>query len=195
MKGWKRIISVCLVCAAAVSFAACGSKLKKSDISSGDVQNELWNMDLDASAEKIQGFRAQTPLEVMQLWSQAKKQGNGALMYGVYSSDLKVIFLDKMKSEKGSWNMDYQPEVQDSVHQYSEVEYNDPEELKDEHVFVSDVTLKKIDGKTYYTQVVIKLMDGGYFITSDGAEYEVQPDEYGENYLNDYVGEALTEAQ
>lgn len=188
----RKVVSIIMALAILMSVTACGSKVKKSDITSVDAMNELWNLNLDESAEKLNGFRAQTPEEVMQLWSQGKKQGNGALIYAVYSSDLKGVFLEKMKSTKGSWNMDYDPATQGSVHQYTNLTYTPVEELKDEHMFVSDVTLTKLDGKVYYTQVVIKLVDKGYFITSEGAEYETQPDLYGENYLNDYASESLT---
>ena len=182
----KKVTALLLLVALMLAVSGCGGGVKKSDITGAEAQEQFWENDLDKSAEYLSGFRAQTPEEVTSIWRQAKMQGNGALQYALYSSDLKEVFLDNMKL-LGSWNLYYGSEPP------MEVTCSEAEEVKDEGIFISDVTTIKNDGTISYSQIVIKLVDGGYFVVSEGAEYEVQPDEYGENFLRDFGGDAFTE--
>ncbi|MBQ8002095.1 MAG: hypothetical protein IJ297_01480, partial [Clostridia bacterium] len=97
---------LCVVLAVAL-FAGCSSggeeKLVASDLTGAQVQEEFWNTDLDASAEYLKGYRAQSLDEVTRNWRQAKMQGNGAILYALYSTDLKELFLSQMKSEFALW--------------------------------------------------------------------------------------------
>lgn len=181
----KRVTAFIAVIAVIFTLCACGG-VKKSGITGAEAQEEFWNSDLDASAEVLNQFRAQTPEEVTSIWRQAKMQGNGALIYALYAEDLKEVFLDTMK-ENGSWNMYYNSEPP------TEVTLSEPIELEDEGLYISDITTLKADGKVYYSQIAIKLVDGGYYVVSEGAEYETQPDEYGENFLRDFGGEEFAE--
>ena len=182
----KKLTGLLLSALMIFAISGCGSGVKKSDVTGAEAQEQFWESDLDKSAEFLNGFRAQTPEEVTSIWRQAKMQGNGALQYALYSSDLKEVFLDRIKL-LGTWNLYYGSEPP------MEVTCSEVEEVKDEGLFISDVTTIRSDGTILYSQIVIKLVDGGYFIVSEGAEYEVQPDEYGENFLQDFGGEGFTQ--
>ncbi len=171
MKLLKRSIALVLcVAMMLVLFAGCSGgseeKLEPSLITGAQVQEEFWNADLDASAQYLNGYRAQTLEEVTRNWRQAKMQGNGAILYALYSTDLKELFLSQMKSEFGIWNFYYGKENEKPL----EVTYSTPQPIDDEDIknmYYSTITTIESDGMTTTTyDIYIELQDGGYFVTS-----------------------------
>jgi hypothetical protein len=148
----------------AVSLCSCGEKPKESGITGAEAQEEFWSTDIDASAERLNEFRAQSPQEVVNDWRQAKVQGNGALMYALYSPDLKELFLDDVKTVYGSWNLYYGQSAP------LEVTCTEPEKVDGNDMYVSDVTILESDGSVTNSQIFIRLVDGAYCIVSESTE-------------------------
>ena len=176
MKITKRSISVilCTVMLFTVALAGCGSKekLQPSDITGAQVQEEFWNSDLDASAEILNGYRAQSLEEVVMNWRQAKMQGNGAILYALYSAELKEIYLNRMKSDFAIWNFYYGRENEKPL----QVECSTPQPIEDiDNMYFSTVTTIESDGitRTSY-DIYIELQDGGYFVTSYTAAETIE---------------------
>lgn len=184
----KKTAALLLSSAVLVSLCACGGeKLIESGISGEEAQEEFWNLDIEASAEKLAEFRAQSADEVVDIWRQAKMQGNGALMYALYSPSLKGIFLEQIKNN-GSWNVYY------SVDAPIEVTCSEPEKVEETEMYVSDVTVLKTDGNLYYSQIFIKLVDGGYYVVSESVESMTDPYSYqGDVYIDIGASEENTE--
>lgn len=178
MKITKRSIAIilCAVMAVSVALTGCGGsgeKLKASDITGAQVQEEFWNADLDASAEFLNGYRAQSLDEVVRNWRQAHMQGNGAILYALYSTELKEIYLTRMKNEFTIWNFYYGRETEKPI----EVTYSTPQAIEDiDNMYYSTITTIESDGITTSTyDIYIELQDGGYFVTSyTAAETIVQ---------------------
>lgn len=166
------LASAMLIC----SLCSCTEKPQESGITGAEAQEEFWNGDLEASAEKLAEFRAQSPEEVVNIWRQAKMQGNGALMYALYSADLKEVFFEKIKDNPTGWNLYY------GIDAPQEVTCTDPEKMDDNDIYISDVTVLKTDGNLYYSQIFIQLVDGGYYIVSESVEY--MTNEYGDIYVD-----------
>ncbi len=167
MKLTKRSIAIVLSAAMALSLllTGCGGeKLIPSDITGAQVQEEFWNADLDASAEFLAGYRAQSLDEVVRNWRQAQMQGNGAILYALYSTELKEIFLTRMKNEFTIWNFYFGKETEKPI----EVTYSTPQEIEDiENMYYSTITTIESDGVTTSTyDIYIEMQDGGYFVTS-----------------------------
>lgn len=179
MKMTKRSIAVILsvVMMFALFASGCGkgseAKLKPSDITGAQVQEEFWNPDLDASAAFLDGYRAQSLDEVVRNWRQAKMQGNGAILYALYSNELKEIYLNRMKNDFTIWNFYYGKENEKPI----EVTYSTPQPIEDiDNMYYSTITTIESDGVSTSTyDIYIELQDGGYFVTSyTAAETIVQ---------------------
>lgn len=175
MKRTKRIFAAAAAAAMLASLGACAEKPKESGITGAEAQEEFWNLELDKSAEKLNAFRPQSPEEVTSIWRQARVQGNGALMYALYSADLKPIFLEKAKREYGGWNLYITAQAPEDV------TCSAPEKVEGSDMYVSDVTALKADGNLYYSQIFIELVDGGYYVVSESAEY--MTNENGDLYI------------
>lgn len=176
MKITKRSIAIviCAVMAFSLALTGCGGeKLIPSDITGAQVQEEFWNSDLDASAEFLNGYRAQSLDEVVRNWRQAHMQGNGAILYALYSAELKEIFLTRMKNEFTIWNFYFGKENEKP----QQVTYSTPQPIEDiENMYFSTIETIESDGltKTKY-DIYIEMQDGGYFVTSyTAAETTVQ---------------------
>lgn len=175
MKNIKNVLALIMAVIMVMSFAACGcssdgkNELIPSDLSGADILNAFWDTDLDASAEKLNGYRAQSLDEVVANWRQAKMQGNGAILYSLYSSDQKVVFLQRMKSEFGIWNFYYGKDNERPL----EVYVTPPEPVEETDMHYSLVTTVLNDGTTNTYDIYIELVDGGYFVVSEQAP-EVQ---------------------
>lgn len=168
MKVTKRSIAIilCAVMAVSVLLTGCGGgeKLIPSDITGAQVQEEFWNSDLDASAEFLAGYRAQSLDEVVRNWRQAYMQGNGAILYALFSAELKEIYLTRMKNEFTIWNFYYGKEAEKPI----EVTYSTPQAIEDiENMYYSTITTIESDGVTTSTyDIYIEMQNGGYFVTS-----------------------------
>ena len=168
MKATKKSIAVviCVVMALTFALTGCtgGEKLIPSDITGAQVQEEFWNSDLDASAEFLNGYRAQSLEEVVMNWRQAQMQGNGAILYALYSTELKEIYLTRMKNEFTIWNFYFGKENEKPL----QVEYSAPAEIEGiDNMYYSTITTIESDGvtRTEY-DIYIEMQDGGYFVTS-----------------------------
>ncbi|MGM9551603.1 MAG: hypothetical protein ACI3XA_05050 [Clostridia bacterium] len=170
MKTFKRGLLLAAVVVFALSLTACfGPKIEKSTITGTEVQEEFWNVDLDASAAKLNGYRAQSVDEVVRNWRQAKMQGNGAILYAIFSPDLKEVYLQQMKSRFGCWNFYYSPELgtTDVNSMPLEMLMGSVEEIDGEkNSYSSSVSCIMRDGSTEQYQINIGLVDGGYYVTS-----------------------------
>ena len=159
-------IILCAVMAVSVLMTGCGGgeKLIPSDITGAQVQEEFWNSDLDASAEFLAGYRAQSLDEVVRNWRQAYMQGNGAILYALFSAELKEIYLTRMKNEFTIWNFYYGKEAEKPI----EVTYSTPQAIEDiENMYYSTITTIESDGITTSTyDIYIEMQNGGYFVTS-----------------------------
>lgn len=184
----RKALSVLLSLSLLFLLCACGGeKLVKSKISGAEAQEEFWSTDFDASAARLSEFRAQSPEEVTSIWRQAKIQGNGALLYALYSSSLKGIFLEQIKNN-GSWNLYL---YTDSP---AEVTCSEPEKIEDTDMYVSDVTALKTDGNIYYSQIFIELTDGGYYVVSESLESTTSPYSYQDDvYIDIDTAESTAE--
>lgn len=173
----KKIIGLMMALVMALSLCACGfggeeAKLKESDLTGAQVQEEFWNSDLEASAELLMGYRAQSLEEVTRNWRQAKMQGNGAILYALYSSDLKELFLNRMNSEFGIWNFYYGKE-NEKPYEVTCSKVNEVDGISG--MYYSTITTIGNDmiTETEY-DIYIELIDGGYFVTSETAPVPVQ---------------------
>lgn len=167
MKITKRSIAlvICAVMVVLIAMTGCGGeKTIPSDITGAQVQEEFWNSDLDASAKILDGYRAQSLDEVVMNWRQAQMQGNGAILYALYSTELKEIYLTKMKNEFTIWNFYFGKENEKPI----EVTYSTPQSIDDiKDMYYSTITTIESDGVTTTTyDIYIELQDGGYFVTS-----------------------------
>ncbi|MDO4562740.1 MAG: hypothetical protein Q4C12_02785 [Clostridia bacterium] len=145
-----------LLCAV-IMLAACGG----SSITSDEAQLQYANTDLEASAEILNGFKAETANEAAELWRTAKRDGNGALMYALYSSALKPTFLERCVS-RGSWK------IYDEGNPTA-VEIVEISAIEDGKYVVEFVTTRE---SALYSQIVIIQENGGYFIETESAEYD-----------------------
>lgn len=176
MKKMRRSIAFVLALVMVVALCACSkgeeAKLKPSELTGAQVQEEFWNVDIEASAAYLAGYRAQSLDEVTRNWRQAKMQGNGAILYALYSSDLKELYLNRMKQEFGMWNFFY---GNDALKPY-EVTYSTPQVVEGiDGMYYSTITTIEGDGVTTSTyDIYIELVDGGYFVTSETAPAYVQ---------------------
>ena len=169
MKATKKSIEIVICVVMALSFAltGCGGggeKLIPSDITGAQVQEEFWNSDLDASAEFLKGYRAQSLEEVVMNWRQAQIQGNGAILYALYSTELKEIYLTRMKNEFTIWNFYFGKENEKPL----QIECSTPAEIEGiENMYYSTITTIESDGITTTSyDIYIEMQDGGYFVTS-----------------------------
>ncbi len=175
MKLMKNTLALVMAAVLMLSFAGCGcskgesNSLVPSDLTGADILNAFWDTDLDASAQKLDGYRAQSIEEVTNNWRQAKMQGNGAILYSLYSTDLKTVFLQKMKSEFGIWNFYYGRDNEKPL----DVLVSTPEPVEETNMYYSLVTSIFSDGTTSSYDIYIELVDGGYFVVSEQAP-EVQ---------------------
>lgn len=153
-----------------VTVCACGcskdetSKLIESDLTGAEILDEFWSIDLAASAEKLDGYRAQTVDEVLSNWRQAKTQGNGAILYALYSTDLKEAYLDRMIMN-GSWNFYYNNEAERPYQVFTSA----AEAVADTDMYYSTVTSIFNDGTSNSYDIYIQLIDGGYFVVGEQA--------------------------
>lgn len=140
-------------------------KLKPSDLTGSQVQEEFWNTNLDASAEYLKGYRAQSLDEVVKNWRQAMMQGNGAIRYALYSDELKLVFLNRMKAEFTIWNFYYGNDAAKPL----EVTCSEPQPIEGvDNMYYSTVTTIESDGVTTTSyDIYMEIQDGGYFITSE----------------------------
>ncbi len=170
MKMTKRCIAAFLavVMVSMLALSGCGAeevKLVESDITAAQVQEEFWNNNLDASAEFLNGFRAQSPEEVGRLWQHAKIHGNGAILYALYSSDVKETYLYAMKRDFAIWNFYFGKE--DQKPQSVTISQPLPVEGID-NMYYCTISNIESDGNTKTTyDIYIELVDGGYFVTSE----------------------------
>ena len=170
MKLMKKGIILAMVFTMLVSICSCGcskdtDNVLASDITGAEVLDAFWDSDLDASAEKLNGYRAQSAQEVANNWRQAQMQGNGAILYALYSTSLKDIYLQRMKNDFGSWNFYYGKESEKPY----EVYVTEPEKVEDTNMYYSLVTSILNDGTTSSYDIYIELVDGGYFVVSEQA--------------------------
>lgn len=172
MTTMKKGLVLVLVLAMVFSLAACGSKLEKSELTGAEVMDEFWNLDLDASAEKLNGYRAQSVEEVVANWRQAKMQGNGAILYALYSPDQREVYLHQMKITYGCWNFYLSPAIggTDTTIMPLDILMSAPEAIEDkDDEYAVTVTAIMKDGTTEMYDIYIALVDGGYFVTSETA--------------------------
>lgn len=171
MKLIKKLLAAALTLVVIASLCACGcssdtNKLVASDLSGAEVLNEFWNTDLDASAEFLNGYRAQSIEEVTQNWRQAKMQGNGAILYALYAPARKEICLQQMKANFGSWNFYYGV---DQSQLPLDILVSTPEKVEDSEMYYALVTTILNDGTTNSYDIYIELVDGGYFVIDEQA--------------------------
>lgn len=169
MKFIKKGIVLLMTLAMLMSTAACGcskgegEKLTPSDLTGSEVLDAFWDTDLDASAEKLNGYRAQSVEEVVNNWRQAKMQGNGAILYALYAPQLKETYLQKMKNEFSIWNFYYGRDNEKPKQVYM----GEPKEVEGTDMYYSTVSSILEDGTTSTYEIYIQLVDGGYFVVSE----------------------------
>ncbi len=170
MKTLKKGIAVMVALVLALSLTACfGPKIEKSELTGAEVQEEFWNADMVASAKRLDGYRAQSVKEVVQNWRQAKMQGNGAILYAIYSPDLKPVYLQQMQSRFGCWNFYYSAALggTDTSAMPLEMLMGSPEEIEGEkNAYVSTVSCIMKNGTTEQYDIYISAVNGGYYVTS-----------------------------
>ena len=173
MKTMKKGLIFAVVAIMLVGICACGcaedetSKLVASDLTGAQILDAFWDTDLAASAEKLNGYRAQSVEEVLNNWRQAKAQGNGAILYALYDTNKKELFLNTM-IENGSWNFYYNNEAEKPVQVFT----SSPEAVSDTDMYYSTVTSIFNDGTSSSYDIYIELVDGGYFVVSEQAPIE-----------------------
>ena len=176
MKLMKKALILALATIMLVGMCACGcskdnsNKLVASDLTGAEILDAFWDTDLDASAAKLNGYRAQSVEEVVNNWRQAKMQGNGAILYSLYSASLKELFLQRMKNEFSIWNFYYGREYEKPL----EVLISTPEAVEGTDMYYALVTSILSDGTTSSYDIYIELVDGGYFVVSEQAPETVQ---------------------
>lgn len=155
-----------------------------SIVTGAEVMNQMWATSLDASAAIIDGYHAVSVQEVINNWKQAHMQkndqgivnGNGALIYGICSPDLRPRCLEVIKQNNyGSWNFYYSPElgVSDQSLVPLEMVFSEAERLEEPGMikYIVDVTEVNKNGETYIYQLFVDFIDGGYYLSGRTAPY------------------------
>lgn len=195
MKTMKKALSFALLIAMVLSVAACGcvggkidEKVRESEVSGGEVFNQFLNLDLDASAAVIDNYHATSVQEVLNLWKQAHMQkndmgivnGNGALIYGICSPDLRGRCLEEIKVF-GSWNFYYNAALgtSDQTLVPQAMTFGEPERLEEDDMIRYIVEVNEItnSGETQSYQMFVDFIDGGYYFagrTSLNTEIAVE---------------------
>lgn len=149
----------------------------ESMVSGAEVMNQLWAGDIDESAEIIDGYHATSVNEVLNIWKQAHMQkndegivnGNGALIYGICSPDLREDCLDEIK-KIGLWNFYYSSILQaaDQTMVPQGMVFSKPERHEDKDRIYYEVEVNAItySGEKERYELQIDFISGGYYLTS-----------------------------
>ena len=194
MKNFKKIIAAALLIVMALSLGACGCSkndaamqevVVESLVSGGEVMNQLWAADLDASAEFIDGYHAVSVKEVLNIWKQAHMQkndagivnGNGALIYGICSPELRVKCLEAIK-KIGLWNFYYSSAVggPDQTKVPQGMVFSKPERFQEGERIWYEVEVNEISysGEKVRYELYIDCISGGYYLTGRTDPYKVK---------------------
>lgn len=171
-----------------------------STVTGAEVMNQLWATSLDASAAIIEPYHAVSVEEVINIWKQAHMQkndlgivnGNGALIYGICSPDLRPRCLEIVKQNNyGSWNFYYSTELGASDQSLvpAGMVFSTPERLEEPGMikYIVDVAEISQDAETTKYQLFIDFIDGGYYLSGRTSPYT-------ENAVTDMEAwEAVTE--
>lgn len=155
-----------------------------SPITGGEVMNQLWATSLDASAAIIEPYHAVSVEEVLNIWKQAHMQkndagivnGNGALIYGICSPDLRPRCLEIVKQNNyGSWNFYYSTELGASDQSIAPagMVFSTPERLEEPGMirYIVDVAEISQLAETTKYQLFIDFIDGGYYLSGKTSPY------------------------
>lgn len=155
-----------------------------SSVSGAEVMNQLWATSLDASAAIIEPYHAQSVDEVLNNWKQAHMQkndqgivnGNGALIYGICSPDLRPRCLEIIKENNyGSWNFYYSTYLGESDQSLvpAGMVFLPPERLEEPGMIKYIVEVAEISqsGVTTKYQLFIDFIDGGYYLSGKTSPY------------------------
>lgn len=180
-KGITAIMSV--ICVFLIAGCGCSDEgqterretVVESPVSGGEVMNELWAGDLDKSAEVIDSYHAVSVDEVLSIWKQAHMQkndqgivnGNGALIYGICSPDLRDDCLEEIK-KIGLWNFYYSQALgmPDQTRVPQGMVFSKPERYSDDEGIHYDVEVNEItySGETESYVLRIEYISGGYYL-------------------------------
>ncbi len=155
-----------------------------SPVSGAEVMNQLWATSLDASAAIIDPYHAVSVDEVLNIWKQAHMQkndmgivnGNGALIYGICSPDLRPRCLEIVKQNNyGSWNFYYSTELgaSDQSKVPAGMVFSTPERLEEPGMikYIVDVAEISQSAETTHYQLFIDFIDGGYYLSGRTSPY------------------------
>lgn len=184
MKKIKACLATALSTVIVITAASCGcsksetkiqENVVESLVSGGEVMNQLWAPDLDESAELIDGYHAVSVKEVLNLWKQAHMQkndqgtvnGNGALIYGICSPELRVKCLEDIK-KIGLWNFYYSSALgaPDQTKVPQGMVFSKPERMQDGEKISYEVEVNEItySGEKVRYTLKIDFISGGYYL-------------------------------
>ncbi len=182
----KKTICAAIAALAICMTASCGCSknenvstkehVAESMVSGAEVMNQLWAGDIDESAEIIDGYHATSVNEVLNIWKQAHMQkndegivnGNGALIYGICSPELREECLEEIK-KIGLWNFYYSTYLgaADQSLVPAGMVFSKPERHEDKDRIWYDVEVNAITyaGETERYELQIDFISGGYYLT------------------------------
>lgn len=185
MKTTKKVLALMLAAMLITTLCSCGCSKEEGTIQEvvveslvpgGEVMNQLWAVDLDASAEIIDGYHAVSVKEVLNNWKQAHMQkndqgivnGNGALIYGICSPDLRVECLKAIK-KIGLWNFYYSMTIggPDQTKVPQGMVFSKPERFQegDRIYYTVEVNEISYSGEKLRYNLTIDFISGGYYLT------------------------------